>query len=114
MRFRLHQTAVYWAPTGMDRQGRPLLADPVEVTCRWEDAINETVAPDGTSVVATSHAWMTSAVLVGGLMMLGALADLGSGFPTNPRDDARVREVVTTGAVPSVNARQTLYDAMLR
>ncbi len=33
----LNQTAVYWHFEGLNNEGRPLLLDPIEINCRYEE-----------------------------------------------------------------------------
>lgn len=114
MRFRLPQTVVYWAPKAAGTYGRPSLATPVELAARWEDKQEQTI--DGNGDVASSSAtvFLAVPVLTGGAMLLGDLSDLGSGFPTNPKDDPRCHEIISVSVIPSLNASQSLTTAYLK
>ena len=109
---RSRQTVVYWVPGNADQYGRPAYGQPVLLVCRWEDAMHEVINAAGENVMSSSRVLLPSAVLNRGLLMLGTLADVAdSSFPADPKADSRVHEIVNSGAVPSINAAETMYEA---
>jgi hypothetical protein len=114
MRFRLPQFAVYWAPSGATAFGRPAYATPVQLPCRWEDGVTVTLDAQGNEALSSATVYLATAVLATGAMMLGKLQDLGSGFPSDPKADPRVREIISAGNVPSLKNTQSLTTAKLK
>lgn len=79
----LKQTCVYWALGSSESdgddfndQGFPNLADPVEIACRWEETNEEFILTNGTKTLSRSKVYVECDVDVGGVLMLGELADV--------------------------------------
>jgi hypothetical protein len=112
MRLRLPGTAVYWPPSGADVYGQNTLGSPIQLPCRWEKKITETIDSTGTIVLSGSTVYLASEVLVGGRLFEGLLKTVqASGFVIT---DRRVREIINVGVVPNLKGTQTLTTAMLR
>ena len=81
------QTAVYWGnPTG-DGYGGKTFDDPVEISCRWEDIvenINRVGARLGEEIVSMAQVYVTTDVEEQGYLFLGTLDDLDSGEEADP------------------------------
>ena len=81
------QTAVYWGnPTG-DGYGGKTFADPVEISCRWEDIvenINRVGARLGEEIVSMAQVYVTTDVEEQGYLFLGTLDDLDSDEEADP------------------------------
>jgi len=114
----LKQTAVYWAPaendTGgvaVDDYGQPLYADPAELSCRWEDANEEFLSPDGQRRLSRAVVYVESDVRVGGLLMLGELADVTDS--DNPRNNMDAHEIRAFFKAPNLRATEYLRKAVL-
>lgn len=73
------QKAAYWAPTGFDGEGRRTYADPVEISCRWDETAVQYTDARGETRTSTVVAHVDRDVAVGGRMSLGAVVDLASG-----------------------------------
>jgi hypothetical protein len=114
VRWRLNQTCLYWAPNGADNFGKPAYTAVVQLICRIESMVSETIDAQGNIVLSSATAYLATPVVTGGAMMAGQMQDLGSGFPANPKDDLRVHEILSIGSVPSLKNTQTLYTAKLR
>ena len=115
MRLRLNQKAVYWAPVAADAFGRPTWDLPVEFLVRWEDKFQEIIDGTGETTMSSATVYTDETVLVGGLFMLGPIdIVVGSGFPTNPKADRRVHEILSIGSVPNLKGTQTLTTVSLR
>ena len=107
----LKQTAVYWAPGagGFDDFGRPILATPVEVDCRWVDTTEEFIDPQGVRQIARSKVRVGTDVVVGGMIMLGDLTDVADpSFPANPAESSDVFEIRSFSKVPDFKATKFL------
>lgn len=82
-KFLIHRL-VYLAKAGSDQDGRPAFADPVELPCRWDDVLQETVTADGRTVMARVKLLMVDPVEPGSLVWQGTLAAYEA-VPTYPR-----------------------------
>lgn len=76
------QTAVYWASPTPDGKGGMTYADPVEISCRWEDRV-EVVAMagedrKGIEEVSKAVVYVLQDVAEQGMLYLGTLDDLDS------------------------------------
>lgn len=115
MRFRLPQKCVYWAPIAADAEGRPTLAAPVELACRWEDGVDETIDTNGDVKLSEAKVFLDTPALATGILMLGNLATVtASGFPASVRAAPGTHEILRTTSIPSLSASQTLYTAYVK
>jgi hypothetical protein len=115
MRFSLRQTAVYWAPAGADGFGRPTLAAPVVVRCRWEDGVHDVINGEGEVVASGATVFLATPVLPGGVLYLGKLSDVTApGWLLIVKDNVGTREIISTDTVPDLKGRQKLITANLK
>lgn len=106
----LEQTAVYWPPvSAFDRTGRPILTDPVEIFCHWEDRAEQYIDAQGTTRVSRSVVYLSDQVELGGKLMLGSLDDLPSDLL--PTSDAW--EIMAVMRCPSIRNTAALWTAFL-
>ena len=86
------QTAVYWGSPVEDGTGGKTFADPVEISCRWEDTLEVITDAQGNDIVSKSAIYVTQDVDEQGYIYLGTLADLDSAEEADPTtvDDAHV------------------------
>jgi len=78
------QTAVYWGTPVEDGYGGKTFADPVEIDCRWEDALEVVSSADGNEIIVKSAIYVTQDVDEEGYLYLGTLDDLDSGEEADP------------------------------
>jgi hypothetical protein len=114
MRLSKPHTAVYWAPVGVDRYGKTTFDDPVEISCRWNDAWTQAINPDGTWVWSRATIFTETELLNTGMLMFGTLDDLGSDFPEDVKQDQRVVEIFNVSATDNLKGTQTIYQALVR
>lgn len=106
------QTAVYWAPTGAFTQyGVPVLDDPIEISCRWEDQSVETIAPDGTTKMSVALVYPDRDVEVAGVLMLGDLES--STDLINPKENDGAEEIIRFDKLPDFNGTKFLRTAFI-
>ena len=82
------QTAVYWGSPVDDGYGGKTFADPVEISCRWEDRV-EKISWQGASrlgeeIVSRARVFTTQDVDELGWLFLGDLDDLESDEEADP------------------------------
>lgn len=112
------QKAVYWAPgsktTGgrdFDDYGQPMYSAPVEIKCRWSDVAEEYVAADGTRQVSHSKVIVDRDVSLGGMLLLGELADVGD--VNNPKNNDGAWEIRRFDKVPWLEGDEFLRTSYL-
>lgn len=111
------QTAVYWAPgsseTGgqdFDGLGARLYADPVEISCRWEDDAKQYVRADGEIGITKSIVYVDRDVIVGGVLALGSLSTMNT---TNPLLNVGAGTINAFSKLPNIRATEFLRTAYL-
>jgi hypothetical protein len=68
------QKAVYWACTGHDGYGEPVLAAPIELDVRWVARQTEMVSADGNVVGLDATAVVDRDIPIDSILWLGTLA----------------------------------------
>lgn len=114
----LKQTAVYWGLASVesdgndyDNYGQPVLTEPVELKCRWEDEQVEFIAADGTKQISKSVVYVESDVAAGGVLMLGTLSDITDS--ENAKENDGAWEIKGFGKLPNFRATEFLRTAYL-
>lgn len=109
----LKMKAVYWASTGVTREGQPALAEPIELRCRWEEKTEEFIASDGTKALSRAFVFVSRDVSVGGLLRLGPLSEVeAEGFPADPRDGG-AWEIRLFNKMPTIKQTEYVRQAYL-
>lgn len=125
LRVRTPHTLVYWPPAGVDSFGVPKTGTPIVKNCRWNDTIQETIAPNNTNVLSSGQIFLAEEVLVGGfvyqipneLMVDGwELSDLvdASAWLDPPQNNRGVREILSVSKSDSIKGDQWFWKAMVR
>lgn len=76
------QIAVYWGTPSEDGHGGYTFADPVEISCRWEDKQEIIEAQNGEQLLSRSVVFVTQDLDELGYLYLGELADFDSTVDT--------------------------------
>ena len=109
----LKQVAVYWPlqSTPYDQYGQPQWNLPVEISCRWEDTVEEFIAKDGTLQKSRSKVFVDRDVQLGGMLMLG---ELGSGVnEDDPKQNVGAYEIKSFAKVPNLKIKEFLRTVYL-
>lgn len=111
----LKQTVTYWAPkleNGVQlvsTEGQLLFENPANLKCRWSDVITVVMTASNPQYVSNASVMLAVAVVVGGYLKLGAVADLDSGATAlNTEGSWRIEAV---HKVPDFKAKNTLVTA---
>lgn len=111
------QTCVYWAPAGeesggqsYDDAGQPQFSTPVELSCRWDDTIEKVTNAVGEEVISKSQV-MVDDTVVGGVLMLGVLADVS--YESEPFRNSGAYQIHRIDGTPTVSADEIIYVAYL-
>ena len=107
----LKQTAVYWAPSGVDEFGKPTWEEPEEISCRWEDVVEEYIDYKGDKQISAAKVFVGEDVEAMGVLMLGELTDLESGG--DPKDNSGAWEIRKFGKIPNFKNTEYLRIAYL-
>ena len=104
-RQNLHDRAILWTKTGDDYQGEPIISDPVEIACRWEDRKSQSMNAENTLIGLDATVHVRQDVAVDSLMMKGTLSDItGTGFDDpNPE----IMQVKTVQKMTDLKGRVT-------
>jgi len=96
-----NQKAVLWACIGIDGYGKPCLADPVEILCRWENVQEEFISPDGVRQFSVAVVYPDRKVPVGSVMWEGELKDLETIYANGAKDNPEAAEVQQYASHPN-------------
>lgn len=110
IRAKRHQRAVLWEMIGVDRQGVPILADPVEIRVRWESGNRTTRRQTGTVDVKT---FVGRKIAEGSVMWLGSLASLPNPDITSEFGSVETYQVIEYQEYPSIKGRTPTRNALL-
>ncbi len=109
----LKQTAVWWSQgsAAPDEYGQPVVAAPIEIKVRWEDAAEEFIDKDGTKQLTRAVVMVDRDVSVGDVLMLGTLGgvtDFG-----RAKNNAGAWEVRAFDKLPNLRVSEYLRTAKL-
>ena len=107
----LRETAVLWAFTGVDAYGKPSVASPIEISCRWDDSAIEYIAPDNTNQVSRAVVMVDRDITIGGILMLGELTDVNGAVA--PKSNLGAYEIRQTSKNPNLRATEYLRQCYL-
>lgn len=109
---RRTQPAVYWAPVGKPgRDGKPRVAAPVEILCRWEDVTVRFIdAGTGDEVTSKARVFPNQEVVSGGWLLKGGLDDLAPDADPITNDAHEIRRYED---LPDFKGSKHLLTAML-
>jgi len=112
------QTAVYWALDSADSAGddfdefgQPILTDPVEIKCRWDDVNEEFLDAKGAKRLSRAKVYVDRVVDINGVLMLGSLTDVDES--KRPIDNDGAYEIRRLDKNPNLRATETLLTAYL-
>ena len=101
------QTAVYWGTPAEDGYGGKTFADPVEIDCRWEDAVEKITrvgASLGEEVISKAKVYVIEDVEELGYLYLGTLDDLDSDEEADPTTIKKAYMIVRFDKVPAMRS----------
>lgn len=103
------ETLIYWAPTDPSPFGEPQWCAPVEMTCRWDDKLQEIQSTSGTRVVSRVEIISQEKLKVGGFVYRGSMSDLL--YPDSPSCNEDTYEVLKVAETPTIRYNARLYEA---
>jgi len=103
-----HQLAVHWAFDFYDNHGEVSVKGPVEVRVRWEETPREVIGPEGSPISVDATVWSDTEFDPGGLLRLGALADLPSPL------SGVLMEIIAPSELPDVKGRRHIRSVSLK
>lgn len=102
------QDTVYWAYSGIDRNGEPTVAAAVDIVTRWEQVLDEQIGEDGTPIATNATAIVNQDIAIGSILRLGTVATLPSPVTGG------LMEVVNFEKIPDVKGRNYQRTVTLR
>jgi len=103
------QTLVYWAPGKANSDGEPTYLAPVELSCRWDNRVQEIQTDVGTTVVSRVELITQDLLTVGGCVLYGTLNSVP--YLANPKRNSGAYEVLKVSSTPPITRGDTLYEA---
>lgn len=103
------QTLVYWAPGKANTNGEPTYLAPVQLTCRWDNRVQEIQTESGTVVVSRVELITESQLSVGGCVVYGSLSTVS--HLANPKRNSGAYEVLKVSSTPPISRGDTFYEA---
>ncbi len=108
----LKQTAVYWGSPQAGAHGGNTFAEPIEISCRWEDKQELIIDYHGDEIKSMATVYTDRVVVNGGFLMLGSFDDLDSSAGT-PEDNDNAHEIKMFESLPNVKATAFFRTAWL-
>jgi len=106
----MKQKAVWWDVDGIDANGQPTHALPVEIDVRWEEVAEEFINSDGDRELSRALLVVDRDVQIKGMIMLG---ELSSVTEANPKDMEGAWEIRQWKKTPSFNGRKYHREVFL-
>lgn len=114
----LRSKCTYWPPgsegsggVDFDDYGQPVYADPVELSCRWEEKIEEFLDSKGTLQVSKAVVYVSTDVSPGGVLMHEELANVGD--TADPKNNDGAWEIRRFDKLPNFKDTEYLRTAYL-
>lgn len=108
---------VYWAPVGTDQFGKPLLGAPIELTCRWEDVIEEVLSAEGEKTLTKAKVFVGQDVVPRGVLVKGQLNTITDQLdPFNNVDwngTPAAHRIIAFNSTPDIKYRKIVRIAYL-
>ncbi len=106
----MNQKAIYWAPSELDRHGKPTWANPIEIDCRWDDMAEEIIGPNGEQILSRAQLIVDRDLELKGKLKLG---DLDSTIEDDPNDNKDAWEIIQVPKTPDRKGTKFLREAYL-
>jgi len=105
------QNAVWWQRSAEpDRYGKFSYATPVEIECRWDDAVIEFLDSKGQTKSSKSVVYPDRILSVGDMLREG---EIESDEPADPTTLLTTAEIMRFDKTPNIKATETLYTVYL-
>lgn len=103
------QNVVYWPQIGSNQYGEPIWGPPQQMTCRWDDKVQQVLDPKNTMVMSRAELITESQLAVGGVITKGTIDTVA--YWSDPKANSGVYEVIKVSATPNMRNTETLYEA---
>lgn len=104
------QKAVWWKRTTPNEFGAFSFEEPVEIMCRWEEAVGQVLGSAGEMVPSKTMVYVDRDMSIGDKLKLG---EEDSDTPSDPKDDPLAYEIQGWQKIPTLRATQFLRIATL-
>lgn len=98
----LHQKAVLWEYSGLDRYGDVTVSSPSEIDVRWEKSVAENTGPETSAETSTIEVVVDQDIAIGSILRLGTLSSISD------LEDSEIDElyqVVDNTKIPDIKGR---------
>jgi hypothetical protein len=113
-RMDFHDRAMMWEVQRYDRHGNQLVAEPVELRCRWEEKQIEMLDDQGQRIVVDVILATTQNIPNGSLMWEGSEEDLEDEVGTGLVPTDNIYEVIARDRGKDLKGRVTRYEFGLK
>ena len=100
---------MYWPRIGTQKTGEPIWGAPSEMTCRWEDKLQEIITSTNTRVMSSVEIISEFRLEVGGLIKRGNLAAVA--YWDDPKRNTGIYEILKSSETPNMRYSESLYEA---
>lgn len=112
------EKAVWWNLTGIDQFGEPQYADPVEISCRWEDVLQKAINAQGDEFTSSSSVYVDREMKPDDMLWRGTLEDLPEDMADSPTADPPLgvdpaRRIQGWSNIPKLSYKESLLTAYL-
>jgi len=109
------QTAVWWSRQKQrnDDFGKPVVCDPIEVDCRWDDKIEQFIDAAGSPQMSKAMLMVDADIdfRIGDVLKLGTLKDLTD--TVDPKNNENAWEIKAFADTPNLRNTETLKQLIL-
>lgn len=105
------QIAAYWALTGIDREGQPTYASPIDISVRWEEVRMEFISADRERLVSRARVYVDQDVTLKGVLLLGGI--LTGTDLDDPKNNDRAWEIRHFERLPNLCQDEFLRTVFL-
>jgi len=103
----MNQAATYWAPTDAIAFGVTVMADPVWISCRWQNVATQFRSPAGQLETSSAIVYSDRPLAVGGYVALG------ESVTADPHAVAGAVEIRQSGSSPDLGDDEVLHKNWL-
>jgi hypothetical protein len=104
------QKAIWWARLTPNKFGKYSFADPVEISCRWDDGGEEVRDATGQNFIPRATVYVDRVIAVGDRLKKG---ELESDTPDDPLEAGEAYEVKRFATNPNFRNTENLYTVIL-
>lgn len=107
----LNKPAVWWRRTGVDAEGRPAFANPVEILCRWDEEAKMVAGTQTSEVRSSATVIVDRDMSEGDFLKYGEITGLASN--TDPQSVSDAYEIIAWKKIATLSGTEYVREASL-